>query len=325
MLGKFIIRRESFFLRNARLNPLTMTTCAAFIGTGLAAVFDWLSLRERRLLQIPAVPSFGRWIRFVAIVVVATVLFGTFHWASFHLDCLKTAEVQPSNAGLAYRFAYHIALLGFLILATSIDFDCYTIPDAITIPGTVIGITGACLIGEMQICHLWVDWSVAIPQLRGPFIPAWYDSHRFWHALAWSVAGLFTGAGLTWMARLVSSRVLGQEAMGFGDVTLMGMIGSFVGWQAVTLVFLIAPLTGLSIGVLIRTISGKTYLPYGPWLSIAAAIVLFGWSRLWQQTRLIFSDWVSIATLGAIGSVGFVLLLVLSRLYKAIPTRSRLR
>jgi leader peptidase (prepilin peptidase)/N-methyltransferase len=74
------------------------------------------------------------------------------------------------------------------------------------------------------------------------------------------------------------------------------------------------------VGLDIRLVSGKTYLPYGPWLSIAAVIVLFNWSRLWEQTRMIFSDWLSIAALGVIGGGGFVLLLWLVRLYKSIPT-----
>ena len=68
-------------------------------------------------------------------------------------------------------------------------------------------------------------------------------------------------------------------------------------------------------------VSGKTYLPYGPWLSIAAVIVLFTWSRIWEQTRLIFSDWISVAMLGAIGGFGFLVLLVLVQLYKSIPAR----
>ena len=110
--------------------------------------------------------------------------------------------------------------------------------------------------------------------------------------------------------------------MGSGDVTLMAMIGSYLGWQAVTLVFLVAPLTGITFGVLIRMISGKTYLPYGPWLSIAAVIVLFTWGRLWEQTRIIFSDWISVAMLGSAGGLGFVVLLFLVQLYKSIPTRN---
>ena len=245
------------------------------------------------------------------------------YWAAATQEmCLETPEVRPSGSGHSWRLAYHFVLISLLILATAIDFDCYMIPDAITVSGFLIGVGGACLIREAQICHLWVDWSMAIPQLRGPYIPAWYDTHRLLHALAWSISGSITGAGLTYLARAVSSRVLGQEAMGFGDVTLMAMIGSFLGWQAVTLVFLIAPVAGLTIGVLVRVVSGKTYVPYGPWLSTAAVIVLFTWTHIWYRTRLIFSDWLSVATLAGIGGGGFILLLFLLQLYKTIPTRS---
>lgn len=299
------------------------TVCAAILGTGLAATVEWTSLRERSLYGLPPNSFRGSCVRAILVVLITTSLFSAYYWASPIYRCLDTPEVQPSGEGQNWRFAYHLTLIGLLILATAIDFDCYSIPDIITISGMLIGVTAACLIGELQICHLWVDWSVAIPQLRGPYIPGWYDKYRFWHALAWSLAGLSTGAGLTWLARFVSSRVIGQEAMGFGDVTLMAMIGSFLGWQAACLVFLIAPLTGLTIGVLIRTVSGKTFLPYGPWLSIAAVIVLFNWGLIWRQTRLIFSDWMGLATLAAVGSVGFVLLLGLTQLYKSIPTRSQ--
>lgn len=304
---------------------LALTTlCAVFVGIVIAVLFERLSRRERGFLGMATVTTRTRWLRAIAVVFVTTILFAAFQWASLEQGCLETAEVQPSGIGRYWRLGYHLTLFALLILSTAIDFDCYVIPDVITVPGTLAGILGASLIGEVQICHLWVDWAMAVPQLSGPYIPAWYDPHRHLHGLAWSLAGLATGAGLTWLARQVSSRVLGQEAMGTGDITLMAMIGSFIGWQAVTLVFLMAPLTGLTVGLAIRMLSGKTYLPYGPWLSIAAVIVLFGWTHFWQHTRLIFSDWLSVAVLGAVGSGGFVLLLGLIRLYKSIPTKSRI-
>lgn len=304
------------------MEPVSNAVYACFVGILIAVFVEWLTRSVRRELELPANSSRLSWSRGLCIVAATILLFGAYRWASFDLRCLNAEEVQPSITGMRWRLVYHLTLFGFLIAATAVDFDSYTIPDAITLPGALIGLFGACLVGEVQVCHLWVDWSYAIPQLRGPYIPAWYDTHRFLHALAWSSAGMIAGAGLTWLARFVSSRVLGQEAMGLGDVTLMAMIGSYIGWQAVTLVFLIAPLTGLTIGLLIRFLSGKTYLPYGPWLSIAAVIVLFEWSSLWRYTRLIFSDWMSVLVLTSIGGGGFVLLLFLLQLYKSIPTRS---
>lgn len=308
------------------MSPETVLFAALFLGTGLAWWTDRLSHRERRMLQVAPLSPKSRWLRAISIVGVTILLAVAYHWASMPISeqrCLDIDEVQPSWPGRNWRYAYHMVLISLLIVATAIDFDCYMIPDLITIPGMVLGIAGACLIQEAQICHLWVDWSIAVPQLRGPLIPAWYDSHKIWHALAWSLCGMTTGATITWLAREVSSRVLGQQAMGFGDVTLMAMIGSFVGWQAVTLVFLFAPLTGLTIGIVLRMLSGKTYLPYGPWLSIATVIVLFAWARLWKLTRLTFSDWFSVLILAIVGGTLFVVLLWLLQLYKTIPTRKQ--
>ncbi len=304
------------------MNSLATGLIGLLIGFGLSIWFERLSAFERSHLHWPAPSAAHRWQRRVVLMLVTATLFGGLAWAERVAGILETPEVQPSSFSREWRLCFHLALLGLLIVATAIDFDCYMIPDQITVPGMLLGLLGAFVFADLQLCHLWVDWSVAIPQLRGPDIPAWYDAHKHWHALAWSSAGLATGAALTWLARAVSSRVLGQEAMGLGDVTLMAMIGSFLGWQAVVLVFLLAPVAGLTVGLFIKLVSGKTYLPYGPWLSMAAVFVLFRWGWLWELTRVTFSDWLSLIVLAGIGGGGFVLLLGLVRLYRAIPVRS---
>ena len=53
--------------------------------------------------------------------------------------------------------------------------------------------------------------------------------------------GLLVGAGLTQFFRKCAGFVFRREAMGFGDVTLMGMIGAFLGWQAAVLTFFLGP------------------------------------------------------------------------------------
>ena len=45
---------------------------------------------------------------------------------------------------------------------------------------------------------------------------------------------------------MLGSRMLGREAMGFGDVTLMAMIGAFLGWQAAVLTFFLGAFFGLA-------------------------------------------------------------------------------
>lgn len=303
------------------MNSLLFALLGLLVGYGLSFWVERMIHVERQIMQWSPASISVRRQRCVTLMLVTALLFAAFEYASWSARVLDIDEVQPGYIGRWARLAYHLILISLLIAATATDFDCYIIPDQITVPGVLLGLIAAATIHDLQICHLWVDWYVAIPHLRGPAIPGWYDTHRVWHALAWSLSGLAMGAAVTWVARLISSRVLGQEAMGFGDVTLMAMIGSFLGWQAVLLVFLIAPLAGLTVGVMITLISGKTYLPYGPWLSLAAIVVLFRWSWLWERTRLMFSDWYGLGILAAIAAGGFVLLLGLVRLYRAIPGR----
>jgi leader peptidase (prepilin peptidase)/N-methyltransferase len=66
--------------------------------------------------------------------------------------------------------------------------------------------------------------------------------------------------------------------MGGGDVKLLAMIGAFLGWKAVILTILFSSLIGSLVGISIMLIKGKDFkyaIPYGPFLSIGAALSLF--------------------------------------------------
>lgn len=221
-----------------------------------------------------------------------------------------------------WRLVYHFILIILLVTATAVDFDQYLIPDAITFPGTLIGISGAALLGNLQLMQIWVDWNQATP-MEGPFIPQWLKDHPHWHGLAWSFTGLVVGAGMTWLVRLISHRMLSIEALGFGDVTLMAMIGSFLGWQPTVFVFLLAPLCALVIGLTAKILTGRRAIPYGPYLSAAAIVVLLTWRWLWTPTRDIFGHWPTLVGLAVLSSVSLAALLWLLRLYKSIPVTRR--
>jgi leader peptidase (prepilin peptidase)/N-methyltransferase len=220
------------------------------------------------------------------------------------------------------RLLYHFILIALLLAATAIDLDQYLIPDQITVPGVLLGIGIATGVGNMQLMHAWVDWN-QVDFIQGPYIPDWIKFHPHWHGLTFSLAGLSAGAGITWLARVISRWALGIEALGFGDVTLMAMIGSFLGWQPVVFVFLLAPLCGVVIAVVLRLAHGRRILPYGPFLSAAAVVVLFLWRWLWTPTREIFGHWPTLVGLLALVTLGMAGLLGLLRLYRAIPVERR--
>ncbi len=244
--------------------------------------------------------------------LVIAVIHGNVHWVT---------EGGSVDWALL-RLLYHYLLIALLVAATAIDFDQYLIPDQITFPGVFAGMAIAAAVSNMPLMHLWVDWNQWTP-IDGPYIPEWIKLHPHWHGLAFSLAGLVAGAGITWLARVIARLALGTEALGFGDVTLMAMIGSFLGWQLVVFVFLLAPLCGGVIAVTLRLTTGRRVVPYGPFLSAAAVLVLFIWSRLWTPAREIFGHWPTLAGLVALVTFGMAFLLGLLRLYRAIPVERR--
>ena len=109
----------------------------------------------------------------------------------------------------------------------------------------------------------------------------WERGGVHWQAVLSAWVGMAIGAGMVWLVRIVGSLALGQEAMGFGDVTLMGMIGAFLGWQPSLLIFFLAPFTGVLIAVSQWLLTGRKDIAYGPFLCLAALLVIVGWASIW--------------------------------------------
>ncbi len=269
-----------------------------------------LSVWTNRLCEVP--PRKSEWL---VTTFVTACLFAAGTFAIVALEGQRVHEVVPHEFWRYGRWLSHLTLLALLIAATATDLREYVIPDQITYPGTILGILLATTAGDVQLIHTWVDWNHPLVAALGPEIPEWIKQHPHWHGLVWSLAGAVAGAGVTWFARLISSVVIGQEAMGLGDVTLMAMIGSFLGWQPVLFVFLLAPFCGIMVGLVVKSILNRPYVPYGPYLSVAALLVMFFWKWIWQweptprvSIRRLFGDVPSLAILAG---VSFVLLTVL--------------
>ncbi len=253
------------------------------------------------------------------VVEVATgLLFAGYVVAYVRFHCQELAEVRPDDVWFYGRIIFQLILISLLVAATATDLRDFVIPDQITLTGALVGIAGATVAGQLQMVHLWVDWNQEIPGIAGPFIPAWLDPHRHLHGLAWSLAGCACGAGLTWFVRFCSARILGREALGLGDVTLMGMIGSYLGWQPTLFVFLIAPLVGMLLILPIKLVWKRTYVPYGPFLAAATIVVLITWKWLWLSSRLVFGDPRSLVLLAAGALIALLFLLFALRIYQWI-------
>jgi len=78
-----------------------------------------------------------------------------------------------------------------------------------------------------------------------------------------------------------TSTVIPREAMGMGDVHLLGMIGAFFGWTGVFFSLFAASVFAI-IAALIGRIGFGKQLPFGPFLAMGAAAWVFGAWRIWE-------------------------------------------
>lgn len=230
-------------------------------------VVSWLALRgECRQCGLPI----SR--RYPLIELLVGLLF-----AGVYVTDVVFARQIPWGAlpvEIPVGLAYHLCLVALLIAATFIDYDLYIIPDEVTLPGMFVGLAVGALVPGVRLA------------------PSAAANH--WDGFMVGLTGLLVGGGMIWVVRLLGSLVFRREAMGFGDVTLLAMIGSFMGWQASVLIFFIAPFFGLGhalyklvvfLGKKLagrRTSGGDREIPYGPYLSMAALVLLLSWPWLWR-------------------------------------------
>lgn len=105
--------------------------------------------------------------------------------------------------------------------------------------------------------------------------------------------GMFAGAGIFMIITLIGGLIAGKEAMGMGDVKLMGALGLYFGLQPIIAVSVLAFLIG-AIGSIIYMIvkrkSANNYIPFGPFIVVSSIIAIFvPFSTLFTVLMEIFS------------------------------------
>ena len=80
---------------------------------------------------------------------------------------------------------------------------------------------------------------------------------------------------MLYVAGALGSALFRREAMGGGDIKLLAMAGSLLGWKAVALTFFLAPMLAIIPGVAVLLFKKSHEIPYGPFLSLALLVSLF--------------------------------------------------
>ncbi|NCA81639.1 MAG: prepilin peptidase [Opitutae bacterium] len=153
--------------------------------------------------------------------------------------------------GWTLQTPVYLFFTGALILGTFVDFDHLILPDRVTLGGMAAGLV----------------LSLAFPALQG-------QTERL-PALLHSLIGLALGYGLLWLVATIGRLVLKREAMGMGDVKLLGAIGAGLGWPAVLFTIFVSSLSGTVLGLALIAAGKKelqSKIPYGPHIALAAVL-----------------------------------------------------
>lgn len=152
----------------------------------------------------------------------------------------------PHLEGLIY-----FGFISSLLVITFIDIDHKIIPDIITLSGIPIGIVA----------------SFALPTVT----------------LKDSLLGFLIGGGSLWFVAAGYSLITHKDGMGGGDIKLLAMIGTFIGWKGVILTIFTSSIIGTCVGIILILIKGKNLkfaIPFGPFLSIGAILYVFFGSEI---------------------------------------------
>ena len=89
-----------------------------------------------------------------------------------------------------------------------------------------------------------------------------------------SVWGYFIGCAVIWFIRILGTLGFGKEAMGLGDVHLMGCVGAVIGAPLATIAIFVAAVYGATWGGLAFVFKKSRQMPFGPFLAIGTLTVM---------------------------------------------------
>ncbi|KAF0126939.1 MAG: leader peptidase (prepilin peptidase) / N-methyltransferase [Elusimicrobia bacterium] len=93
-----------------------------------------------------------------------------------------------------------------------------------------------------------------------------------------SAGGLVFGAGVIWALAWLGKKIYKMDAVGEGDIFLMGGLGALLGWQGVVSTLMMGAFFGsvYGIGLLLMKKAGRRdHMPFGPFLALGGVINLY--------------------------------------------------
>lgn len=177
-------------------------------------------------------------INYVYVIVMALIYVAILYVCGLQLDVIKDLKLMR-----------YLVLAPMLVCAFVIDYKKQIIPNRLNLTIFETGLIFTFIYGT------FVDLEVAKDMLLG----------------------MLVGGGIFLVITLIGGLVAGKEAMGFGDVKLMGAMGLYFGMTNMIAISVISFLLGAVISIILLVTKKKKtdeYIPFGPFIVMAAFIVM---------------------------------------------------
>lgn len=161
--------------------------------------------------------------------------------------------------GPVLEFVWVAAAIPFLVSLTVIDLKTYSLPNQLVLILLMMGILRLFVVGLNEI-----------------------DQSRLFDMAA---GGIVYGAGI-WGLGWIMNKILGKEALGFGDVKLIAVFGLWLGLSILPYFLMISGLAAVFYGLLWKKITGSQRFPFGPALIAAFYILLLAGGSQMSQIHL---------------------------------------
>lgn len=149
--------------------------------------------------------------------------------------------------GASWDFLAKSILSLLLIVIFFIDLRHRIIPDVISLPGIVLG--------------FFFSFFVQSPSVVN------------------SLIGILVGGVLFYLSAVLGEFLFKKESMGGGDIKLAMMLGAFMGWQKILLVFLLSAVLGATVGGIAiffsKNVKETKMIPFGPFLALGTILAVF--------------------------------------------------
>jgi leader peptidase (prepilin peptidase)/N-methyltransferase len=159
------------------------------------------------------------------------------------------------------------AFCAILVVLIFTDWRERLLPDTVNFTGLAIGLVVSFFLRPDDGTALWIANRLFEFPPPMPVI-----------SFADALIGGIAGGGLLWLVGEGYFRLRGREGMGFGDVKMMLMAGTFLGLRRTILTILLGSVLGAILGAIfiLSSRKGSDYeLPFGTFLGAAALLVVF--------------------------------------------------